>query len=105
MINNSFSGTAFDLTGHCALITGAAGVLGAEHAAALLHTGCKVVLTDLSDLGLRRTENKLLLEFPESDLNIKRMDVSNASCSTLLKLPFNFFCVLSFAHLGRMISS
>ena len=38
----------FDLTGKTALITGAAGLLGVEHAAALLESGATVVLTDIS---------------------------------------------------------
>jgi NAD(P)-dependent dehydrogenase (short-subunit alcohol dehydrogenase family) len=38
----------FDLTGKTALITGAAGLLGMEHAAALLESGATVVLTDMS---------------------------------------------------------
>ena len=42
----------FDLTGKTALITGAAGLLGIEHAAALLESGATVVLTDISEAGL-----------------------------------------------------
>jgi len=38
----------FDLTGKTALITGAAGLLGMEHAQALLESGATVVLTDMS---------------------------------------------------------
>jgi len=37
----------FDLTGKTALITGAVGLLGMEHAAALLESGASVVLTDM----------------------------------------------------------
>lgn len=39
--------TAFDLTGKVALITGAGGLLGREHAAALAEIGARVVLTDV----------------------------------------------------------
>jgi NAD(P)-dependent dehydrogenase (short-subunit alcohol dehydrogenase family) len=38
---------AFDLSGKTALITGAAGLLGREHAAALAEIGARVVLTDV----------------------------------------------------------
>jgi len=38
----------FNLEGKTALITGAAGLLGPEHAKALLEVGCKVILTDIS---------------------------------------------------------
>lgn len=42
----------FDLTGKTALITGAAGLLGMEHAAALLESGATLVLTDISAAAL-----------------------------------------------------
>jgi NAD(P)-dependent dehydrogenase (short-subunit alcohol dehydrogenase family) len=42
----------FDLTGKSALITGAAGLLGVEHAVALLESGATVVLTDISSAAL-----------------------------------------------------
>ncbi len=42
----------FGLTGKTALITGAAGILGVQHAAALLESGATVVLTDLGEASL-----------------------------------------------------
>ena len=55
----------FDLTNKTALITGSAGLLGIEHAKALLEKGANVILTDLNkdDLvvacdNLKRDETK-----------------------------------------------
>ena len=42
----------FDLSGKTALITGAGGLLGPEHALALLEHGAKVLLTDISSKSL-----------------------------------------------------
>lgn len=44
---------AFDLSGKTALITGAAGLLGMEHAAALAEIGARVVLTDINGTRLQ----------------------------------------------------
>jgi NAD(P)-dependent dehydrogenase (short-subunit alcohol dehydrogenase family) len=49
----------FDLTGRTALITGAAGLLGVEHAHALLETGATVVLTDISEGALAAAATSL----------------------------------------------
>lgn len=42
----------FNLSGKTALITGAAGLLGVEHATALMHSGATVVITDIDEAGL-----------------------------------------------------
>jgi len=67
----------FDLNGKTALITGAAGLLGGEHAAALLECGANVVLSDISSSALVLTKAQLLKMFPEANIDTKLMDVSN----------------------------
>ena len=49
----------FDLLGKTALITGAAGLLGREHAYSLLENGATVVLTDMSPAALDATVRAL----------------------------------------------
>ena len=69
----------FDLTGKTALITGAAGLLGIEHAAALLDSGATVVLTDMSVLGLDAAAQSLGELFDHSRILTAVMDVTDPS--------------------------
>ena len=71
-MNNRFS-----LTGKTALITGAAGLLGVEHAAALLECDACVVLTDISERQLEEARIKLVDEFPAAKVLAHVMDVSS----------------------------
>ena len=66
----------FDLTGKTALITGAAGLLGREHACALLESGATVVLTDLSDSALADACETLSRDADISRILNHVMDVS-----------------------------
>tara|TARA_B110000027_G_scaffold133233_1_gene161189 strand:+ start:167 stop:1000 length:834 start_codon:yes stop_codon:yes gene_type:complete len=66
----------FDLTSRIALITGAAGLLGVEHAAALLECGATVVLTDVSEAALSVAQASLYQEFPNGDIVTFIMDVT-----------------------------
>lgn len=66
----------FDLTGKTALITGAAGLLGMEHAAALLESGAKVVLTDIGEAALNTACNQLSQHFEPAKILTEVMDVS-----------------------------
>jgi NAD(P)-dependent dehydrogenase (short-subunit alcohol dehydrogenase family) len=66
----------FDLTSKTALITGAAGLLGVEHAAALLESGANVVLTDTSEAALNVARKKLAQDFDQAKILTYVMDVS-----------------------------
>jgi len=66
----------FDLTGKTALITGAGGLLGVEHAAALLESGARVVLTDIGNAALESAMSDLSKDYDASRIIIKLMDVS-----------------------------
>lgn len=67
----------FKLTGKTALITGAAGLLGKQHAAALLESGAVVVLTDLNLQALNEACNELISEFPKGRVLCEVMDVTS----------------------------
>ena len=60
-----YGARAFDLTGKTALITGAAGLLGPEHAAALAEMGARVVLTDVDEARLDRALEALRSRYGE----------------------------------------
>lgn len=66
----------FNLTGKTALITGAAGLLGREHAAALLGIGATVVLTDISEAALAETRSALVGNADAARVLTYVMDVS-----------------------------
>jgi NAD(P)-dependent dehydrogenase (short-subunit alcohol dehydrogenase family) len=67
----------FNLSGKTGLITGAAGLLGVEHAAALLECDACVVLTDISERHLEKARIKLMDEFPAAKVLAHVMDVSS----------------------------
>ncbi|MBF9040325.1 SDR family oxidoreductase [Rhodobacterales bacterium LSUCC0387] len=68
----------FDLTGKTALITGSVGLLGMEHAAALLESGATVVLTDLCPVEqLYAAADRLGEQYDRSRIVTAVMDVTN----------------------------
>jgi NAD(P)-dependent dehydrogenase (short-subunit alcohol dehydrogenase family) len=67
----------FDLHGKTALITGAAGLLGIEHAVALLECGACVVLTDINEGALAAAHISLAENYPEERILTRFMDVAS----------------------------
>ena len=67
----------FDLEGKTALITGASGLLGQEHAYALLESGATVVLTDISIERLKLTKEKLSKSFCNNLIITETMNVTS----------------------------
>ncbi|QNJ13136.1 short chain dehydrogenase family protein [Synechococcus sp. A18-46.1] len=68
---------SFDLSGHTALITGAAGLLGCEHASALLSSGATVILTDVNHTALESTKSRLIEAHNSSNVLTCSMDVTD----------------------------
>ena len=67
----------FNLHGKTALITGGAGMLGREHAAALLESGATVVITDMSAQTLSIAAQHLASLYDSKRIITAEMDVSN----------------------------
>ena len=67
----------FDMTGKTALITGAAGLLGVEHASALLECGATVILTDRSADALRTASEAMRQTFDATRVLTREMDVTS----------------------------
>ncbi|MFL6601410.1 MAG: SDR family oxidoreductase [Steroidobacteraceae bacterium] len=72
----------FDLTGKTALITGSAGLLGVEHAAALLEIGATVVLTDVGEASLESARNTLARRADVARILTRVMDVRKSDAIT-----------------------
>lgn len=66
----------FNLEGKWALITGGAGLLGKEHAIALLQSGANVVLWDVDGDKLYETMNELIQIFPNQLVNVNTIDIT-----------------------------
>ena len=49
----------FNITGKTALITGATGLLGIEHAKSLLEIGAQVIITDVDEPNLIRLQKEV----------------------------------------------
>ena len=67
----------FNLVNRIAVITGAGGLLGFEHAYALLECDATVILTDKSQKKLLTNYNKLIKKFNKKRIFFKTMDVTS----------------------------
>jgi NAD(P)-dependent dehydrogenase (short-subunit alcohol dehydrogenase family) len=66
----------FNLQGKYSLITGASGLLGEQHAIALLMLNSNIVLTDIDFSKLILIKKKIVKAFPELKILIFKMDVT-----------------------------
>lgn len=69
----------FTLSSKTALVTGAGGLLGPQHAYALLESGASVVLTDISSDSLHKTHSFLEQYFDATQIHSYLLDVSDES--------------------------
>lgn len=76
MNSQNISLPKFDLSGKSALITGGAGLLGKEHALALLEVGANVVLWDVNKKNLMRVTNELTNDFSKQSVKMSVVDIS-----------------------------
>jgi NAD(P)-dependent dehydrogenase (short-subunit alcohol dehydrogenase family) len=67
----------FSMKNKTAVITGGAGLLGLEHAAALIESGARIILTDRCKKSLHLAKSNLLSEFNDAQIINMVMDVSD----------------------------
>jgi len=77
MSKNDISLPKFDLRGKWALVTGGAGLLGKEHATALLQSGAKVLLWDINNNKLSKTADELSKEFTSRSVIVDIVDITD----------------------------
>ena len=79
----------FSLAHKIALITGAGGLLGMQHAAAILEAGGTVILTDLHIKELERIKNDLSQIYNAQKIHLYKMDVTSKSEITYVLTNIN----------------
>jgi NAD(P)-dependent dehydrogenase (short-subunit alcohol dehydrogenase family) len=67
----------FNLAGKWALITGAAGLLGKEHAIALAECGSNLVLIDINNKQLEHIKSELQDNYPKIEILIFQIDITS----------------------------
>ena len=82
----------FNLKNKTAIVTGAGGLLGFEHAFALLEVGADVVLADINFKSLNINFKKLIKIFPKKKIIKLKIDVTSEKsvlkCLKILKKKF-----------------
>ena len=68
----------YDLTGRTALVTGAGGLLGRQHVAALVDIGARVVVTDIGTAQAEAAISAIKDKTPSADLVAAALDVTSA---------------------------
>ena len=79
----------FDLTNKTALITGGAGLLGLEHAKALLESGASVILTDIDKKSLLKASETLSNNFASERIETYLMDITQIDQIQSVALSIN----------------
>lgn len=100
----------FDLSGQVALITGSAGLLGIQHAYALLECNAITVLTDSNGEALATAKEFLLRSFPANQIYTFKMDVTEESSiekvrDRLNEIGLNVSILINNAAINPKVSS
>lgn len=108
MLKNKILSSKFDLINRYCLITGAAGLLGEEHAQALLEINANIILTDINIKKLNLLKKKLIKQYPSSVIEVFKMDVSNEksikkTVVNLQKKKVNLYCLINNAAIDAKI--
>lgn len=69
----------YELNNKKAVITGGAGLLGVEHAEALLESGAHVILTDVSRSALMNAKERLSVKYAADRITCRNMDVTDVA--------------------------
>jgi len=67
----------FNLSDKWALVTGAAGLLGKEHASALAQCDANLVLIDINKPQLEKAKSEIKNSFPEAEILLFQVDITN----------------------------
>ena len=109
MLKNKMISPKFNLINRYCLITGAAGLLGNEHAEALLEINAKIILTDINTKKLNLLKKRLIEKYSSATIEILKMDVSSEksikkTVTSLKKKNISLYCLINNAAIDSKIS-